>query len=300
MSLGDDGKVVLEVGLNELASKDQNPNVPYGPEEVAADMVRCVSSGATLIHFHARYDDGRQAWLDAEVSRRALDAATEQVDVIAYPSYLEGRLDHVFELAEHPGLHRLQVSPFDPVQHRTLVEWDEESRTFSAIRFHDEVESGPAYPSVLDELTRHNIAPNMAAFNSGDLRWIVSAARAGYLRMPVNVKLFFSDRWVNNNDADVDVLDFLVSRIPSDVDHETVVIPYAMESVTRAELLWRRALELGLGIRVGIGDNPRAFESETNAELVEHAVSLCTEYGLEPATPQEFRVRAGLSAGSTG
>jgi hypothetical protein len=34
VTLLDDGKVYLEVGINEVVTKDDNPNVPYGAEEV--------------------------------------------------------------------------------------------------------------------------------------------------------------------------------------------------------------------------------------------------------------------------
>lgn len=295
MSLFEQGRVLIEVGLNELATKEQNPNVPYGPDEVAADMVRCFDAGATIVHYHARYDDGTQAWIDPEPSRRALALASEAADVVAYPSYID-KLDHVFELADDPAGSRLRLTPFDPAQHRALGEWDEASKSLLPIDFGGERGAVSPIPAELAEIQKRGLIPNLAAFNSGDLRWVLCAARADLLRTPINLKLFFSDRWVSNNDADPAVLDFLVSRIPDDVEHLTVVVPYAMESAARADELLRRALEHGLGIRVGIGDNPRAFPDFSNAELVEQAVVLCRERGLEPASPAEFRTRCGIAA----
>jgi uncharacterized protein (DUF849 family) len=295
MSLSESGRVLIEVGLNELATKEQNPNVPYGPDEVAADMVRCIDAGATIVHFHARYDDGTQAWVDSEPSRLALDQASEKADVVAYPSYI-GRLDHVYDLADRPGKYRLRFSPFDPSQHGANGEWDEASKTLSPIRLGGDVNESTPCPVELTELQKRGLIPNMAAFNSGDLRWILCAVRAGFLTPPVNLKLFFSDRWVNNNESDPAVLDFLVSRIPADVEHETVVVPYAMQSAPRADELLRRALDHGLGIRVGIGDNPLAFPAASNAELVEQAVALCRERGLTPASPAEFRERCDIGS----
>lgn len=50
MSFRDDGKVYLEVGVNEDVSKDENPNVPYGAEETARDVVECIQRGATAVN----------------------------------------------------------------------------------------------------------------------------------------------------------------------------------------------------------------------------------------------------------
>jgi hypothetical protein len=70
MALIDDGKVIIEVGLNEMPSKQENPDVPYGWQEVARDTVECAAAGAGIVHFHARYDDGTQAKTDDEIYRR--------------------------------------------------------------------------------------------------------------------------------------------------------------------------------------------------------------------------------------
>jgi uncharacterized protein (DUF849 family) len=148
----------------------------------------------------------------------------------------------------------------------------------------------------LDRFAELGLVPNIAVFNAADMRWVALAARVGVLRQPVNIKLFFSDRWVSNNDPDPDVIDFLLSRIPEGIDHETVVVPYAMSSVERSEQLWERALDRGLGIRVGVGDCPWAFPTATNAEMVDRAVEMITRKGLTPATQADLRARVGAPA----
>jgi hypothetical protein len=82
--------------------------------------------------------------------------------------------------------------------------------------------------------------------------------------------------------------------IPKELDAEIVVVPYLMSSREGAEALLDRALELGLGIRVGVGDCPGSFTTETNEELTAWAVELIRKKGLESATPAEFRDVCGL------
>lgn len=295
MSFRDDGKVYIEVGVNEVVSKDDNPNVPYGAEETARNLVEAVRHGATVVHFHARYEDGTQAWVDDEVSRTILSTAARELgqDVLAYPSY-HGSLDHVWALAERPPVGtNLLLTPFDPVQHIKRVLWLEAENRFGVVSFgaDDPNNDNPPYPPELDRFADLGLVPNIAVFNSADMRWVALAAKIGVLRQPLNLKLFFSDRWVSNNDPDPDVIDFLLSRLPDDIDHETIVVPYAMSSVERCEQLWERALDRGLGIRVGIGDCPWAFPAATNAELVDRAVDMVTRRGLVPATPADLRAR---------
>lgn len=298
MSFRDDGKVYLEVGVNEVVDKDDNPNVPYDAEETARNVVDCIQHGATVVHFHARYADGRQAWIDDEVSRAVLSTAARDVDPLAYPSY-HGSFDHIWALAERPPTGTsLLLTPFDPAQHNDRALWLEDENRFGVISFgpDDPFNSKPTYPVELDRFAELGLVPNIAVFNAADMRWVVLAARMGILRQPLNIKLFFSDRWVFNNEPDPDVIDFLLSRIPDDIEHETVVVPYAMSSAQRCEHLWERALDRGLGIRVGIGDCPWAFPTATNAEMVDRAVDLINKRGLTPATQADLRARIGAPA----
>jgi len=292
----DEGTVVIEVGLNETESKDLNPNIPYGPDEIAASAIEAARAGAAIIHYHARTPDGTQAFTDPEPSRRALEAIAREVDVLAYPSYREANLDHVWALSDDPpeGV-AFQLSPFDVVQHVRRAAWDASRNEFSVISYGPgDQQDRPTYPPELDEFVRRGLVPNIAIFDSGDLRWVVLAVRAGLLRQPVNLKLFFSERWVSMNDPTVQVLDFLLSQIPATVDAEVIVVPYSMESPEGCERLWRAALERGLGVRAGIGDCPRAFPTQTNGDLVRRVADLAAEYGRTPASAEEVRVRCGL------
>ena len=57
-------KLIIEVAMNELTSKAQNPRVPYGPAEVAADAAECAAAGASVLHFHAREPGDGRAGMD--------------------------------------------------------------------------------------------------------------------------------------------------------------------------------------------------------------------------------------------
>src|SRR5262249_5873614 len=40
-------------------TRAQNPHLPLLPAEIGAEAARCAAAGASVIHLHARFDDGR-------------------------------------------------------------------------------------------------------------------------------------------------------------------------------------------------------------------------------------------------
>ena len=118
-----DEPVIIEVALHELVSKAANPNVPYGPDEVAADAAACFETGATLLHFHARdAASGAQRWHDDAVYNEtvaAIRARGVPADVPWYPTYpgvrpevrVHDSMPHLAVLAQEPA--RLELAAID-------------------------------------------------------------------------------------------------------------------------------------------------------------------------------------------
>ncbi|MFN8026612.1 MAG: 3-keto-5-aminohexanoate cleavage protein [Acidimicrobiia bacterium] len=294
MSLVDAGRIAIEVGLNESTTRAQNPHVAYGPEEVAADAVACAQAGAALGHFHSRLDDGTQAWSDADLYRRGMELTAKLSDIVLYPSYL-GDHSHIWELCnEPPDGAPLPMASFDVAQEITSsVLWNEATGRFEDPPF--EVVGEVRRPDALVERFRSlGLCVTVGAFDVGQLRWAVLAIRSGFLPTPCHLKIFLFDQLVTGPFADERGLDAYLSQVPDGLDVELTVVPYTMTSPERTEALLRAALARGCNIRVGIGDNPGAYPSARNAELVARAVELVQEAGYEPATPTEVRTRLQL------
>jgi 3-keto-5-aminohexanoate cleavage enzyme len=306
--LRDDGKVVIEVGLNETAGKGRNPNLPYGPDEVADAAIDAARAGAAIIHFHARNDDGSQAWNDDRCYREAMEAIAAESDVICYPTYpprvpTEERFAHVWALADEPSSAPLELAPID-IGSRNVVLWDRREQSFASLDLLP-AESQVAINSpaeiewVIARGDERKLHPTLGIFDMTYLRYSVHALWAGLLRPPLLLKWFLTERWVSGAFPTPAGLDAYISQIPADVDYEGIVVPYAMYDRADIEALWRHGLDRSQGIRVGIGDNPDAFPSATNAELVERAVDLIGERGLVAATSADVRARLGLPPRST-
>lgn len=78
--------VIIESALNGLTGRDRNPHVPYTPDEIAADAADAAGAGASVVHFHARDDDG--GWShDVERYAATFRALRARCDVLAWPTF---------------------------------------------------------------------------------------------------------------------------------------------------------------------------------------------------------------------
>ncbi len=54
--------ILIVAALNGLRSRLECPKVPYSPDEIAGEAKRAVDAGASIVHVHARRDDGSPAF----------------------------------------------------------------------------------------------------------------------------------------------------------------------------------------------------------------------------------------------
>ena len=43
-------KMIIEARINEYAMRDDNPHVPWTPDEIAETAARCREAGASIVH----------------------------------------------------------------------------------------------------------------------------------------------------------------------------------------------------------------------------------------------------------
>ena len=51
-------KIIIDTRVNDLALRDENPNVPHLPKEIIADAQACYEAGASIIHNNGRTATG--------------------------------------------------------------------------------------------------------------------------------------------------------------------------------------------------------------------------------------------------
>ena len=54
-----DAVIVTAAVVGAEVTREQNPSVPYTPEEIASAALDAWRAGAAAVHLHARWPDGR-------------------------------------------------------------------------------------------------------------------------------------------------------------------------------------------------------------------------------------------------
>ncbi|MGH7859876.1 MAG: 3-keto-5-aminohexanoate cleavage protein, partial [Candidatus Binatia bacterium] len=241
-------KLIIAVGLNENVTRNENPNVPITPEEIAADVAACVEAGATIVHLHARdAQTGAPMMDDPEQYTRIYRAIRNRTDALVYPTYPPGpkerRYRHVVALAENPEV-RLEIAPIIAG-----------SADLSPVDARGETPSGFAltqpYEDVLYQLelaNRHDLWVSHDVFEPGGVRNVIALWRAGRYRRPVLLKFFLSEVFAFGFPPDERFLGVYAEMLPSDLSCEWLVLPYGASFPT-AMLLWTWAIRHGGHVR---------------------------------------------------
>jgi 3-keto-5-aminohexanoate cleavage enzyme len=284
--------VIIEAAINGVTSKQQNPNAPREPGEIADDALRCFAAGAAIVHNHidAFGLDGRSAaerYLEGW--RPVLD---ERPDALLYPTTnaagdVEASYAHISPLAE-TGLMRLSLC-------------DPGSVNLGGLGPDGLPASGIVYANSFDDIAyqlrlceRYGLGPSMAIYEPGFLRCVLAWWRAGQLPTGAMVKFYFGgDEGFLSGfglrptatalDAYLELLD------GCDVPWGVAVLGGDVVESGIARL----ALERGGHVRVGLEDHtgPR---TPSNEELVREAGAVAHAVGRPVATCDEAAKLLGL------
>ncbi len=248
---------------------------PVSPEEVARAVVDAANAGASLVHLHVRDGGGRQT-ADLAPFARTLDLIRAGSDIVLQVSTggvttlsLEERCAGLAEpRVECASLNMGSANFDDGVYINTLPE----------IRYW------------AGRMKERSVAPELEIFEAGMIDNVKIIRDEGLLPLPQFFGLCFGFRGALS--ASASHLFFLASLLPAGA--RWGIIHHGMEDLT----LLAAAAALGAdAIRVGYEDSgfhaPGAVAA-SNAALVERAVSLVRQMGLDVASPAEARERLAI------
>lgn len=131
-------KLIIEARINEYMPRSENPNIPYTVEEIASEAAKACEAGASIIHFHARNEDGSPSH-DPEVYAKAIKAIRAACDCLVFPTLGqitqqgEGtRLSHIEYLSKDKAT-RPDLAPIDTGS-TNIDRFDCEDRRFLTAR----------------------------------------------------------------------------------------------------------------------------------------------------------------------
>lgn len=249
-------------------SRDDNPNIPLQPEEIAAAAEEAWQAGASIIHLHVR-DERGQPTQSAAVFRRAIDLIARRCDVIIQVS-TGGATGMTAE-------ERIQPLTLDP-EMATL--------TTGTVNFGDSVFYNPPgdIETFAREMKNRGIKPEIEVFDTGMIATALGLVKKGLVASPLHFDLVMGvPGGIPGTPRD---LLHLVESLPADST-------WTVAGIGRTELpLGAMAIPMGGHVRVGFEDNiyySKGVLAKSNAELVERIARLARELGREVARPNEAR-----------
>lgn len=291
-------KLIIEVAMNELMEKAENPHVPYGPEEVARDAVPCVEAGASVLHFHARdARTGEQLWTSTETYAAGMRQVFEQGvprDILFYPTYkglTEPSLAHVAALSRDQDT-RLAMAALD-VGAVLLNRYNPRTKQFAS------PETGKVFTHqqqmwFMELCRRAGVRPYNGCAEPGHIRHILTYLEMGLLDEPVLFKFFTADTapfGMPTTPRGVQMYAEIIRELAPGLRHQWFIHCYGPSIVPMAA----QAILLGGHVRIGLGDYTWSADGQpTNAALVRRVAEMARQAGREVATPREARAMLGL------
>jgi uncharacterized protein (DUF849 family) len=289
-------KLIIEVRINEYASRKNNPNVPFSPEEIRDDALRCGAEGASIIHYHAR--DPHTGAPSASAADYAATARLIKAksDLIVMPTLgawtlpsPEARMSHIIEMAKDPAT-RPDFAPIDMGTSNVDV-YDSQRRRFLS---DDVIYMNPTKTLryFAETIRAAGVRPYMALWNVSAIRVTAAFVECGLFARPLYAGIVLSEAGLfAGNPASVCGLEAMIDFIPDDLRMHWSVMAVGGNLFPLAGA----ALERGGHLAIGLGDYPyKELGAPRNADLVRRTVELARAMGREIASPAETRTLLGL------
>ncbi len=287
--------IIIKACLNGARGREQSVHVPWTPQEVADDALRCAAAGASIVHIHARSDAGAisydpQWYAEAD---RLIRARSDLIINHTTARMPDASIDQV--------LRYLRETP-EPVD---MVSLNTGNIVVNGV-LHDGTRSTLAIPNTYEDIRQtiltcraRGIVPEPAVLDTGFLSNVVSLVEDGLLNSPNYLLLEFGGRFGDG----LLIMPGTARSYVYMTDCVRELFPQAIWAAHGIEdsVFHIAALAIAGGDHLRIGFEDRATLNDgrpatSNAEFVAWAVSAARAHGREPATPAQARALLGLAA----
>ena len=270
-------KVIITAAVTGAwPKKENNPNVPMTPQEIADDVYACWKAGAAVAHLHMRDDEGNGTMDTAKFE--------ETVNLIhtKYPD-----CDIILNLTTSGDIHaddEIRVAHVKKLKPEMAsydcgsMNWLNSGLFINSPKFLTDC-------GLLFQET--NTKPEIEAFDPGMIANAAYYLKKGVLKAPLHFQ--FCMGCANGIPGSVKNLVFMKETMdqlcPGSTWSTFGVGHAAMENMYAA-------VAMGGHIRVGMEDNvmyAKGVLAESNAQLIERAARVIREFGNDVATPDEAR-----------
>lgn len=280
------GKVIINLALTGMIpTKDMTPHVPVTPQEIAEDVVNCRQYGVSVVHLHARGDNGEPTWLKdkyGEIISRIREHDSELVLTVS----TSGRNWPDFERRSQCLELKGDLKP------------DMASLTLSSLNFNKvaSLNSPDMIQALASKMKENGIRPELEAFDIGMINYAKYLWRKGFIEPPFYINLILGN--IACAQANILNLGLMLSELR---DLEDVY--WSVGGVGDCQLRMNvEGMVNGGGVRVGIEDNIFYDGARTrlasNVDLARRIFDIAHHLGCEVASAKEARRMLGLEGKS--
>jgi 3-keto-5-aminohexanoate cleavage enzyme len=262
-----------------IPTREDTHHVPLTPEEIARDTYKSYKLGVSVVHVHARDEQGMPTY-KREIFEDIFAKIKDKCPDIIICATTSGRV--------HPQVeHRAEVLETFP---------EMASLTVGSLNF-------PKYPSVnplstikilAESMKEKHILPELEIFEAGFINTSIYLAKKGYLKPPLHFNMLLGS--LGSIPGDMKDIVYLVESLPRKSTWSATGIGRFQTQINVAAIL------MGGHVRVGIEDsiyyNYRKKELATNENLVKRIVRIAEEIGRDVATPKQAREILGIAGKS--
>lgn len=272
-------KLIINAAITGMVPmKSDTPHVPITVDEIVADIKRVRDAGASIVHLHARQEDGSADYRAEVYSQILAGARAVAPDVILCVS-TSGRVFKTFE-------QRSEVldcrNPQPEMASLTLG-----SMNFPKVA---SVNDPDMIRSLAQRMTERGIVPEMECFDLGMVEYANYLVERRVLVAPFYCNLLLGS--LGTLSATPANLARMVGALPNGTT-------WAAAGIGRFQFPMNAlAIAMGGHVRVGLEDNiwydDERTRLATNAELITRLVRIAQACGREIATPDEARTMIRL------
>jgi uncharacterized protein (DUF849 family) len=269
-----------------LANRKQCQAIPYTPAEIADEAKRAYDAGASVVHIHARQDDGSPTFSPA------VFAQIKEEIVKRCPILLNFSTGTILEDTTEQCTYIKESRPHIAALNMGTMNYSKYSEKKKAFAF--DMIFPNTYSKIITMLEAMNAAgvkPELECFDTGHTHGIWPLLDMGVLQKPLQFSFILNV--LGGLPPTVESLQLQTKLMPPGSEWEVI-------GISRCQ--WRMigtALVLGGNIRAGLEDNlylPNGEMASSNGALIEVAARMVRDVGRKVATVEEAKKILALDA----
>ncbi|MCO5232078.1 MAG: 3-keto-5-aminohexanoate cleavage protein [Chitinophagales bacterium] len=279
-------KLILSAALTGAATNRSHcPAIPYTPKEIGEEAKRAVDAGASIVHIHAREDNGIPSWRTEVFEEIKAEVRKHSSDVII--NFSTGAIGlSIKERIKHLPVTKPDMAAFNMGSMNYAIFSKKQKQFYWNAVFEN---SFDMMIQVVKTMNENNICPEMECFDTGHIHNAVPLREMGLI--PDNACYSLVMGVLGGIPATVDNLIHQIKQVPEGSFWQVIAI---------SRMQWQlaaTACTMGGNFRVGLEDNfylPNGDMAKSNGECVEAGVKLANMLGREIASISETREMLNL------